>query len=105
MYFKLGHYPCLKGMAKKEQARLCTAALRKYDRWARLRFWLVVFMLLVSAALVGSLAPGEGLPAGLVAAEAGVAGGILFYGYLLWEINGPIYEAVTKFIQNGDKCA
>lgn len=95
MYTATGQYPSLRGLTKKEQKLLVAAALRKHDKWPGRRFWCVVGAYWMTAIGLGGFDETLLLPDwfGLAAL---IFGGLLFYCYLLWEINGPIYAAVSK---------
>jgi hypothetical protein len=52
----------------------------------------VALALVASACAIATAAPSAFVLVGAVAV------GAIFYAYLLWEINGPVLRAVTKFI-------
>jgi len=102
MYFSATQYPALRGQTKPAIRALITEALRRHDRWARWRFYgfmAALLVLVVAHAIYETRwnpAEWSGLAMALVA-------GLLFYLYMLWEINGPIHAAVMKYLAtNGD---
>jgi hypothetical protein len=97
MYFSTANYPALRGKDKRTIATVVSAALRRHDRWANWRFWGVLGLLLMLS--IGPAAFDESLqlPDRFVPAAA-LSAGLMFWAYLLWEINGPIYRAVQKYL-------
>lgn len=93
MYWKSGDYPELIPLPKAERNRIVAAAIKKSGSAISLRF-IAAALACLSLPLVARTI--EGLPtwAGVVAA---VLGGLIFYCYLLLEINGPIRRAVKVF--------
>jgi hypothetical protein len=96
MYFSTNQYPQFKGKAAQEQRKIIKAAIEAYNKWANLRFWVAVAVIFGSTWLY-SLASKE-LPSWYDwTMSLGV--GFFFYAYLLFEINGPIYKAVQRYLQ------
>lgn len=80
----------------KERNVLVAAALKKHDRWVARRCSFILAAFLLAAIGVGAL--DESLPRpDWVDLAALISFGLFFYCYLLWEINGPIPAAVSKF--------
>ena len=96
MYSNIGQYPSLQGMKKQEQKRLVLAALRERNKWVARRFVLVLFTLFAAAILLGLFGSRFGISNWLEQILL-LGGGVFFYLYLLWEINGPVYEAVSRY--------
>ena len=96
MYLATGQYPSLRELTKKDRNLLVSAALEKHDKWVGRRFSCIVGAFLMTAIGLAAFDETLRLPDwfGFVAL---VSFGLLFYCYLLWEINGPIYAAVSKF--------
>ena len=97
MYFSISEYPGLKGMSKADQRQLITSAAREFDKGARFRFWAAAAILFVLPTVfaISSLAPAW---LGARPWLAGVLGGLGFYIFLLWDINGPTLRAVKRHV-------
>jgi hypothetical protein len=96
MYWATGQYPSLRGLTKKDRNLLVAAALRKHDKWVGRRFWCILGAFLITAIGLGTFEEALGLPDCFGLAKS-VSFGLLFYCYLLWELNGAVYAAVSKF--------
>ena len=97
MYFNIGQYPLLRTKAKVDQLRIVTTALRKYDKWSRLRFWFVVVLLLgisIGRNYFFARMPFITSNGWLVP----IACCLAFYLYLLWDINVPTFKAVQTYV-------
>ena len=90
MYFGTRSYPWIRALPKSEQ-KAAMAAIYQKDRWCKWRFFIVLGVLIGSAILVGRFVD-----------SAGVKGwfplvvGAVFFLYLLWEINGPLFQAAEQ---------
>lgn len=99
MYFNVNQYPALRGKSQSARRDIITTALRRYDRWITKRILLVV------CSLIG-LAGGGVQVAQRYSASAWIdwailfAAALLFYGYILREINGPVLRAVENYISD-----
>lgn len=98
MYFKTTEYPLLKGMTKKDQNKVIAAALRQHSRWVGRRFYIILLMIFIGTVLLSLYDTRLGLPAWFLPIYV-LGIGLMFYLYLLWEINGAIFEAVSKYTQ------
>ena len=97
MYFNVNRYPALRGKSKTDQRAIILAALRRHDRWINKR------ILLVICSLLGLTGAGVQLARRYLVSEwidwaMLVAAALFFYGYVLWEINGPVLKAVEKYL-------
>ena len=99
MYFKTTEYPLLKGMTKKEQNQVVAAALRQHGKWVGRRFYSVLIMVFIGSLLLGIYDTRLELPSWFLPIYA-VAIATVFSLYLLWEINGAILDAVSKYTRN-----
>ena len=97
MFFKSGQYPALLGKSKPEQRKLVAAAIRAQDKYANVRFVVIIIVLLSSVPFVSSLVARIGIN-GAWGILWPVACGLLFYGYMLWELNGPVLKAVERYL-------
>jgi hypothetical protein len=91
MYFRSGQYPMFKGLPRGEQRRIVHTAITKHDKHAGARVIAVALTLVAIACAISPFAPSAFVLVGAVAV------GAIFYAYLLWEINGLVLRAVTKF--------
>ena len=96
MYFNINQYPAMRGKSKAEQRKIVAAALRAHDRWLNKR------LLLASCSLLGLVGGGVQLTqsyfaAGWIEWAIFLIAGLLFYAYVLWEINGPVLRAVGRY--------
>jgi hypothetical protein len=96
MYLRTGQYPAFRGKTPKQQRQIASAAIGVHGKRVSHRFWSVVASLFGSAFLLGLFAP-EDLPSWYTWIAA-LCMGIAFYGYLLFEINGPIHRAVQLYL-------
>lgn len=98
MYFSARQFPAIKGLSKKEQAKLVKIALRQNDKWIGWRFAIVILILVACAFLISRTEFALRFwNCDWFAIGFGIGFGFLFYLYLLWEINGAVYEAVSKY--------
>ena len=95
MYFNIGQYPVMRGKSKVQQRLIVLAALRQHDRWINRRFFAVICGLLGIVGVSVHIAP-RYLSAQWVDWAILAAGALVFYGYILWEINGPVLRAVER---------
>lgn len=97
MYFNVTQYPALRGKPKTARRDIITAALRRHERWINRRIMLVVCSLLGLAGggvqLAHRYSVAEWIDWAILLAAV-----VLFYGYILREINGPVLRAVEKYI-------
>jgi hypothetical protein len=97
MYWSSLKYPSLRHLPPAERQAVVQAALKKYGRGSSKRFFIVLAVVIMGGAVAGARAFPRAsfgdwrLWVGLAAAAA------VLYGYLLWEINGPMYRAVEKY--------
>lgn len=97
MYFAATAYPVFHGHSKKAVRAVVTEALRHYDPWAKWRFYAVLLAVLVVLPLPAYFKDTWQLPEWTIWPVA-LYSGLVFYVYLLWEINGPMYRAVQKHL-------
>jgi hypothetical protein len=87
----------MKGKSKADQRLIVLTALRDHDRWINKRFFAVICGLLgivgFSVHLTQSYST-TGWMEWLVV----LACVFLFYAYILWEINGPVFRAVERYL-------
>ncbi|PWF47605.1 hypothetical protein [Massilia glaciei] len=97
MYWKATQYPQLKNLSRAEQRHIIAEALKRHARWGEVRFWAVLvgaFGIVLSYIYVAAASEAPEWVAWLLPF---LCGG-LFFGYLLWEINGPCYRAVQVYL-------
>jgi hypothetical protein len=97
MYWRSGQYEVLRGRAPRDRDRIVRDALTKYGRATSRRFLLVVACWF-GATIAGILRTRRFAFSDWKLWLTPVVGGVVFYAYLLWEINGPIRRAVEKVI-------
>lgn len=97
MYFNVDRYPALRGKPKSDQRAIILAALRRHDRWINKRILLVICSVLGLSGAGVQLAR-RYLAAAWIDWAILLAAGLLFYGYILWEINGPVLRAIKKYV-------
>ena len=98
MYFGTSQYPSLRDKPKKEQRAIVSAAVDAHAKWVNRRFWIAIATMLLAGWLYGGMWE-EQLPLWHVVSVA-VCLGTLFFCYLLFEINGPIYRAVHTHLRH-----
>ena len=98
MYWRSGQYESLGGRDRKDRQRIVREALAKYGRSTSRRFTLVLAGLVATGVAVASNRWSMATVSAWKVIGLAVAGAALFYGYLLWEINGPIRAAVDKYL-------
>jgi hypothetical protein len=102
VYWSSQRYPSLRRFPPEQRSTIVQKALKKYARGSARRFFVALAMLLMAAA-VGASRTARRMPLsdwriwGALAAAAA-----LFYGYLLWEINGPVRRAVDRYAAEED---
>ncbi|HVV50595.1 MAG TPA: hypothetical protein VHO06_13095 [Polyangia bacterium] len=97
MYWRSGQYEVLRGRAPKDRERIVRDALARHGRATGRRF-LVVVGLWFGGTITAILRTRRLVLADWKLWLIPIAGGVLFYAYLLWEINGPIRRAVEKTV-------
>jgi hypothetical protein len=97
VYWRSGQYEVLRGRAPKDRDRIVRDALTKYGRNTSRRFLFVV-ALWFGATITSILRARRFALTDWKLWLIPVVGGLLFYAYLLWEINGPIRRAVEKVV-------
>ena len=95
MYLNVAQYPALRGKSKTDQRAIVLAALRRHERWINKRIFLIICVLLGLAGGVAQMAQ-RFLAAEWIIWAILIAAAALFYGYILWEINGPVLRAVQR---------
>lgn len=95
MYFAARQYPELRNMSRIQRLRFVAESIRANNKWigCRLMFWL--FIVMFSSGGVEFLPESLNIPEWGGTAVA-IAGGILFYVHMLWELNGPLLRAVRS---------
>lgn len=94
MYFKTSDYPVFKGVDKTERNKIVSDAIRAHNKWINIRFILVAAGLFIFLFSFSSLRSILALPEWMSLLAFPVSG-VLFYAYLLWEINVAVFEAVS----------
>ena len=97
VYFNITQYPAMKGKAKADQRFIVITALRHHDRWINKRFFAVICGLLGILGLSTHLTQ-RYLTAVWMDWVLVLACGVVFYAYILWEINGPVFRAVERYL-------
>ena len=97
MYFRTSQYPALKRRPRAEQRDIVACALRHHSRGVAWRFWAALVLIVVLALGLAWVGVILRLPPWITLAEAVVVG-LLFYVYLIWEINGPVHRAVQAYM-------
>ncbi len=97
MYWRTGQYEVLRGRAAKDRDGIVRDALAKYGRATSRRFLFVVAWW-VGGTIAGILHTRRSAVSDWKVWLIPVAGGVVFYAYLLWEINGPIRRAVERVV-------
>jgi hypothetical protein len=97
MYFAARQYPELRTMAKTQQLRFVAGAIRADNRWIGRRFMIAFWIVVFSSGSVAWLPESMGIPDWGGTAVA-VVGGLFFYAYMLWELNGPLLHAVKAHV-------
>ena len=90
MYFGTHSYPWIHALPKSER-KAAMAAVYQKARWYDSRFFIAVGVLIGSAILVGRF-----VDTPWVKSWFPLVVGAVFYLYLLWEINGPLYKAAEQ---------
>src|SRR5689334_5883379 len=99
MYFRPSQFPMMKGSSKSEQLRVLIEAINKYGKPCIRRWWIAVAAWFCCAALsyFGFLQILNEYDALLAYIGSTLVYGIIFYVYLLWEVNGTIFKAVERY--------
>jgi hypothetical protein len=97
MYFYAGQYPQLAGLTRSERRRTVAAAIRAHSPWTARRIVIAFVFVIVSCSVAGFFSPTTGMLSWSGTALA-LLEGIAFYGYMLWELNGPLEQAVIKYL-------
>jgi hypothetical protein len=98
MYFSTNQYPELRGKTGQEKSKILKGAIDAYARSTILRFWIAVGILLASFWIPADFSSQE--PSLWHEWIMAAITGLLFYAYLLFEINGPVYTAVRKYLKD-----
>ncbi len=98
MYWRSGQYEALRGRDRADRQRIVREALSKYGRSTSRRFALVLVGLVATGVGVASNRWSLATVSPWKVVALAVVGAAVFYGYLLWEINGPIRAAVEKYL-------
>ena len=91
MFFSSNQYPSLAHLPVGERKRVVAAATKRQNPWIGRRFFFVLTVIAIGTGALELAAPPLA-NAELIACGAAV--GVLFYLYMLAEINGPIHKAV-----------
>lgn len=98
MYWSSLQYPSFRKLPRAERQAVLQAALKKHGRGSSKRFFIVLAVIIMGAAVTGTRAfPHASLSDWHLWALL-VAAGAVLYAYLLWEINGPMHRAVQKYL-------
>lgn len=100
MYFSISQYPMLQSVSRARQREIVSAASAAYDKWSNKRFWFVVLSLLLASWSTKWLVPPQYL-VGFRWLLIPAICALLFYAYLLWDINGPTLRAVQHYERGG----
>ena len=101
MYWRSGQYEVLRGRDAKTRNRIVGEALARYGRTSNRRF-LLVGAGSVGVVLTAGSRAGQNLMGWHLWSVLGAVG-VVFYLYLLWEINGPIRAAVERYVKQREK--
>lgn len=93
MYFGARQYPELRHMTRPQRLRFVASSIRNHGRSIGWRLLLAFVIVVTSSGSVAFLPESLNVPDWGGTAIA-VAGGLLFYAYMLWELNGPLLVAV-----------
>ena len=91
MFFSSNQYPSLAHLPVAERKRVVALATKTQNPWIGRRFGIVLALIGVGTVILGLVVPPL-TDQELLAYATGA--GVLFYLYLLAEINGPIRKAV-----------
>lgn len=94
MHFRASHLPPLAALTYGERWGAMIGAVRTHNRWVAARLAFAFVLMLATVVGVGFI-PNMPDDAGTLVA---IADGAAFYVYLLWEINGPLFRAVTAYV-------
>jgi hypothetical protein len=104
MYFRPAEYPLMQGYSKSEQLHILRLAIGKYGV-ALSRRWIAAVVSVVGVSLLSFavfLELFDDSTALLVSTACCVAYMLVFYLYLLWEINGAVFNAVEALFRELD---
>jgi drug/metabolite transporter (DMT)-like permease len=96
MYFKTGDFPVLQGLNRKEKNERVANAVKRYNKWISMRFYLVIATVFACAYFTPELEQHYFLPTWSEWAIFSLLA-LLFYAYLLWEINSAVFKAVCLY--------
>lgn len=99
MYFRAAQYPQLASLRSSERRLVVAAAIREHNTWVGRRLVLAFVAMLITTVGVGFL-PASMLVPEWAGTAVAVVDGVLFYLYLLWELNGPILRAVEQHVSS-----
>lgn len=103
MYIKPAQYPEMQGLSSSEQKHLLKISLNSHGKAIQFRFYVVLVTVLLVGGVMGAI---DGVLnfSQQVSFCIPIALGVIFYIYLLWEINGAIHAAVQSMVkQNSEK--
>lgn len=103
MYTKFTQFPEMQGLSSPEQKYLLKVALNSHGKVVKFRFYIVLAILLFCGGAMGVLDSIINFSQSL-SFLIPITLGVIFYIYLLWEINGAIHAAVQSVVkQNLEK--
>ncbi len=98
MYFSIKQSPELKHCSQSEQKRIVGATLATYGNWTLIRgVAMSLSAVSLPVTIASSMSDSGNYPAWLCWLVA-ASGGLIFYLYLLWEINGPFLLNVKRYL-------
>ncbi|MBA6291526.1 hypothetical protein H4J58_00145 [Colwellia sp. MB3u-70] len=102
MYYKTGDYPELEGLNKKQKNEFVSEAVKLHNKWISLRFYFVIALTFACSFLVAEFEVALSLPDWSAWVIFPIFG-LCFYIYLLWEINGAVFQAVYQHTNQPNK--
>jgi len=103
MYTKPAQYPEMQGRSSSEKMQLLKISLKSHGKAMQFRFYIALTMVLFFGGIMGLMDGKLNFPPWLTFFSPIILG-LIFYLYLLWEINGAIHVAVQNTIkQNSEK--
>lgn len=95
MYFAARQYPKLAPLSPAERRRTVAESIRQGDPWIGRRLLLAFVIEVIGSGSIGLMPASWGIPSWGGTAFA-LVGGVFFYLYFLWELNGPLFLAVEN---------
>ena len=93
----------MQGRSSSEQKQLLKISLKSHGKTVQFRFYIALTMVLIFGGMMGLMDGILNFPQ-WVSLFTPIILGVIFYLYLLWEINGAIHVAVQNMIkQNSEK--